>query len=66
MLFVQKFFSKIAVSFNHLGMNHDPLLGEMDESLNKLTEVMNEFQLAIYKLAVQTLEIEGEVNPLMN
>lgn len=66
MLSVQEFFPKIAVSFNLLGMNHDFLLGEMDESLNKLTEVMNEFQLAIYKLSVQTLEIEGEVNPLMN
>lgn len=38
----------------------------MEDAVNKLTEVMNDFQLAFYKLAVQSLEINGEVNPLMN
>ncbi len=47
-------------------MNLDFLTSDMEESINKLTEVMNDFQLAIYKLSVQSLEIGGEVNPLMN
>ncbi|MES2731894.1 MAG: hypothetical protein V4714_09100 [Bacteroidota bacterium] len=47
-------------------MNFDNLTSDMDESINKLTEVMNDFQVAIYKLSVQTLEIDGKANPLMN
>ena len=47
-------------------MNFDNLTSDMDESINKLTEVMNDFQVAIYKLSVQTLEIDGQANPLMN
>jgi hypothetical protein len=47
-------------------MNADFMASDMEESINKLTEVINDFQLAIYKLSVQSIEIEGKVNPLMN
>lgn len=47
-------------------MNFNSLTSDMEESISKLTVVMNDFQLAIYKLSVQTLEIDGKANPLMN
>jgi|GEM_PF-2932883 hypothetical protein len=47
-------------------MNYDFFTSDMEESISKLTVVMNEFQLAIYKLSVQTFEIDGKANPLMN
>lgn len=47
-------------------MDFNFLTDDMEESISKLTEVMNDFQLAMYKLSVQAFEIGGETNPLMN
>ena len=44
----------------------DALSDDLTACVSYLTEVMNDFQLLLYKVSAQTDEIDGEVNPLMN